>query len=328
LAWYQLPAISVALAWGMFALLLCEFPELAKQAKVGIDDWASSSWRLQAYVALGGSFVRIFISNFNVPGWRSLLCVALLAPIYFYVYWNLGGRQKSRLESEARIDLLAACLGTATLGALARFELAPDAVVIGYAALVVAALLAGWLTQRLVFVLHGLVLLGFAAFRMSMGNFYHLHEPFGSSLSSSIIAIALLACAVPLAYQVRKNEPVIAKAPGWFGLIVRQLQQPMFFVPVVLLVVLLFLKLSGGKLTGAWGVEGFVVFVLALWAKERSFRLTGLSLVMMSLCKLVYDAFYFGSGDVRAIVWIGVGILALLVALLYAKNREALREYL
>jgi hypothetical protein len=328
LAWYQLPAISVALAWGMFGLLLFEFPELVKPAKIGLDNWACANWRAQAYVALGGSFARIFISNFNVSGWRSLLCAALLVPIYFYIYWNLGGRERSRFEKEARVELLAACLGTATLAALVRFELAPDAVVIGYAGLVVGTLLAAWLTRRLVFAFHGLVMLGFAAFRVAMTNFYHLHETFGASLSSAIVALALLACAVPLAYQVRKNEQAIAKTPDWFALIARHLEQPVFFVPVVLLVVLLFLKLSGGKLTGAWGLEGFVVFVLALWAKERSFRWTGLSLLMLSLCKLVYDTFFFDNPQVRYLTWIGVGILILVVAFLYGKNREALRDYL
>ena len=102
----------------------------------------------------------------------------------------------------------------------------------------------------------------------------------------------------------------------------------MFFVPVMLLAVLLFLKLSGGKVTGAWGLEGFAVFVLALWAKERSFRWTGLSLLLLSICKLVYDTFYFHNPQVRYITWIGVGIMILVVAFLYGKNREALREYL
>jgi hypothetical protein len=172
------------------------------------------------------------------------------------------------------------------------------------------------------------VMLGVTAFRISMSNFQHLHEQFGSSLSDSVWAIALLACAVPLAFQVRKNAKSAAGIPGWISALALRPEQPMFFVPVVLLVVLLFLKMSGGKLTGAWGVEGFVIFVLAIWAKERSFRLTGLSLLLLSIGKLVYDVFSFGSKLVQALTWIGVGILILVVALLYGKNREAFRDYL
>jgi hypothetical protein len=329
LAWYQLPAISVALAWGVFALLLFEFPELARSARIAAADSAAASWRAQAYVALAGSFVRIFISNFNIPGRASLLCAALLVPIYFYLYWNLSGRRKSGLETNVRIDVLVACLGTATLAALARFELPADDVVIGYALLVVCTLLTAWLTQRQVFLFQALVMLGVTAFRISMTNFYHLEEPFSTSLSSAVMAIALLACAVPLAFQVRKKPPASDHVPGWLGVLAQHPEQPMFFVPAILVAVLLFLKLSGVELTGTWTLQGFAVFVLALWAKERSFRLAGLSQLMVSVVKLaVYDILNSHNLLLRALTWIGVGALILVVGFLYSRNREALRDYL
>lgn len=327
LAWYQLQPIAVSFAWGIFALLLFEFPDLAKTLKIDVSKWAAS-WRAQAYVTLAGSFAHIFYSNFNAPGWGpAAYAVMPLVPIYFYVYWKLGRLETSRLEKSVRVEPLMACLGTATLAAIARFELPADAVVIGYAALVAGALLVAWLAQRQIFLYQAVVMLGITAFRISMNNFYRLHEPSGSSLSASIWAIALLVCAVPLAFQVRKNART-ADAPGWISALALHPEQPMFFVPVLLLAVLLFLKLSGGKLTGAWGLEGFVVFVLALWAKERSFRWTGLALLLLSICKLVYDTFYFDNPQVRYLTWIGVGILILVVAFLYGKNREALRDYL
>lgn len=327
LAWYQLPPNSVALAWGMFALLLFEFPDLVGSLKIGVTPWVAASWRAQAYVALAGAFVRVFIANFNVVGWAPALIVACLAAIYFFVYWELGRRELSRLEKDIHVQFLAACLGTATLAAIARFELPSDAVVIGYAGLVAGTLLIAWLARQQTFLFQALVMLGVAAFRIFMNNFQHLHEQFGSSLSGSIWAIALLACAVPLAFQVRKNGQA-ANTPRWFSVFALHPEQPLFFVPAALLVVLLFLKLSGGKLTGAWGVEGFVLFVLALLAKERSFRLTGLCLMLLSICKLVYDTFYFDDPQIRYMTWIGVGILILVVAFLYGRNREALRDYL
>jgi hypothetical protein len=103
----------------------------------------------------------------------------------------------------------------------------------------------------------------------------------------------------------------------------------MFFVPVALLAVLLFLKLSGSKMTGAWVLEGFVVFVLALWAKERSFRWAGLSLVLAGGLKLVaYDIFFVHNPMVRAVAWIGTGAVIALLGFIYSSNRQALRDYL
>jgi len=325
LAWYQLRPTYVSLAWGLFGLLLFELPDLARTLKINVR--FAASWRAQAYVALSGSFAHMFYSNFNAPGWGPALWLVLLLPfIYFYIYWQLTG-QSADPRIKRRAEYFVACLGTATLAAMARFELGADAVAIGYAALVLLTLLTAWLAHRQIFLYQAMVLLVFAATRLSMTNFYHLKEPFSSSLSSSIWTIALLACCVPLALKVRSvTKP--GDYPGWASAIALHPEQPMFFVPVVLLVVLLFLKLTGGKVTGAWALEGFTVFVLALWAKERSFRLTGLSLLLLSIVKVVYDTIYFTNYQVRYLTWIGVGILILVVAFLYGKNREALREYL
>jgi hypothetical protein len=325
LAWYQVAPMYVSLAWGLFGYLLFEFPDAAK--RVRIEARFPASWRMQAYVALAGSFAHMFYSNFNAPGWGPALYVVLpLGPLYFYIYWLLT-RKSAVLKGTWRAEYFLACLGTATLAALARFELAADTVAIGYAALVVLTLLVTWLAHRQIFLYQSLVLLVFAAARLSMTNFYHLKEPFSASLSSSIWTIALLAFAVPLAFKVR-GAAKPGDYPGWTSALALHPEQPTFFVPVLLLGVLLFLKLSGGKVTGAWALEGFVVFVLALWAKERSFRLTGLSLLLLSIVKVIYDTIYFTNPQVRYLTWIGVGVLALVVAFLYGKNREALRDYL
>ncbi len=230
-------------------------------------------------------------------------------------------------SSKLLLEYALACLGTATVAALVRFETDPEWIVVGYAVMVLALMAVAWRIGHEIFLFQGLVMLGFTAFRTSMHNFYHLHESSSFSLSSSIWTIALLACGVPLAFLLRKN-PKFAKLPRWASMLTLHPEQPMFFVPVVLLAVLLFLKMTGGKVTLAWGVEGFAVFTLALWAKERSFRWTGLGLLMLCIGKLVYDTWYFNDPRVRYLTWIGIGVLVLVVSFLYGKNRDALREYL
>jgi hypothetical protein len=230
------------------------------------------------------------------------------------------------MSSKRIPEYLMACLGTATVAALVRFETQPEWVATGYAALLVALLALAWRAGQEIFLYQAMVMLGFTAVRTAMYNFYDLNGASSSSLTSSVWTISLLACGIPLAFLVRKTK--FRAIPSWASMFALHPEQPMFFVPVMLLAVLLFLKLSGGQVTGAWGLEGFAVFVLALWAKERSFRWTGLSLLLLSICKLVYDTFYFHNPQVRYITWIGVGIMILVVAFLYGKNREALREYL
>lgn len=230
------------------------------------------------------------------------------------------------MSSSRLLQYLLATMGTATIAALIWFETDPEWVVAGYAFLVLALMGTVSLIGQEIFLLQAMVVLGIAAFRIAMRNFYHLNEPFSSSLSGAIWAIGLLALAVPLGFLVRKRE--FAGLPGWAGALARRPEQPLFFVPVILLVVLLFLKLSGFKMTMAWFGEGFVVFTLALWARERSFRLTGLALMMLSIGKLGYDTLSFKDPLVRTAAWIGIGLLVLVVSFLYGKNREALRDYL
>jgi hypothetical protein len=329
LVWYQVQPITVSLIWGLFAVLLFEFQDLAKPVKIELSPPEATSWRAQSYVALAGSFAHIFYANFNVPGWGPALYNVLpLAAIYFYFYWQIGRHEISRLEKSIRVEPLLACLGTATLAAVMRFELPADRVVIGYAALLCGTLLVAWIAQRMIFLFQAFALLVLAAVRMSLYTFYHLHDPFAHHLASAIWAIALLACGVPLAFQVRKISRNVT-VPGLLQPLAIHPEQPMFFVPVALLAVLVFLKFSGNEVTGGWGLEGFGIFVLALWAKERSFRLTGLSLLLVSALKLaVYDSLYFNNQLARILAWIGVFGLILIVGFLYGKYREALRDYL
>jgi hypothetical protein len=233
-------------------------------------------------------------------------------------------------KAQRFMTYLLACLGTATVASLIRFESAPEAVVIGYAAMVLVLELVAWFTGQEIFIFQALAMLGVAGFRIATHNFFYLHESFSSSFPSAIWAISLLAIGVPLSFLLRKRERSRGtSAPGWARFFFEHPEQPMFFVPVLLLTVLLALKMPGGMITLAWGIEGMVLFVLALLAKERSYRLTGVALLVLCLGKIVcWDVWQIDDPRARYLTLIGVGGLLLVVSYLYGRNREALREYL
>ena len=94
LAWYQLEAVNISLAWGTFGLLLYELPELLKSLKIDVSR-SAANWHGQAYVALLSSFAHLFYANFNSPVSGSFLQVVTdprivtvipLVFVYFYVY--------------------------------------------------------------------------------------------------------------------------------------------------------------------------------------------------------------------------------------------------
>lgn len=327
LGWYQLEPINVSLAWGVFGLILFE---------IGFEK-TSAYLRAQAYVALVCSFAHLFYSNFNTPlavGTLDphLLLIVLLVPVYFWIYWRLNGKaSRAEAESRFRIAYLLAYIGTATVAALAWFELPLEAVVIGLAAVVLALLAVAWLMRLPVFLHQALIMLAVTVFRLVMHNFRNLDESFVSGLSSSVWSIALLTVGIPVAFQLRsKNEKGENQAPqNKFAALVQRPEQALFFASVGLTAVLLYIRAQGMVLTLDWCIEGVVVILGAFFVKEKSFIWTGLVLLLLSSGKIFID---LGTAhvdkSVRYLAMMGVGAIILVAGYLFAKNREALREYL
>ncbi|HYX53842.1 MAG TPA: DUF2339 domain-containing protein [Candidatus Limnocylindrales bacterium] len=220
-----------------------------------------------------------------------------------------------------------ACLGTATIASLVRFEAAPEYVSAGYSAIVLALLATSWRTRHEIFTYQALAMLGVTAFRISLYNFYSMDKPAGSAWTSSLWAIGLLAAAVPFGFLLRKSASTPA-SDQWFLKLSEHMEQPLFFVPVVLMAILLLLK-TPDLVTLAWGAEGVLVFLLALVARERSFRLTGLSLIMLCVGKVVvWDVWHYADARARYLTLIGIGLILLVISFLYGRYREAFRELL
>lgn len=108
----------------------------------------------------------------------------------------------------------------------------------------------------------------------------------------------------------------------------RRPEQIQFFAAITLLTFMLALKMRAGMVTIAWGVEGVCIVLLALAVKERSYRLTGLGVLLLCVGKvMVLDAWGLQPRD-RYITFIIVGIALLSVSFLYSKHRDAIRQFL
>ena len=126
------------------------------------------------------------------------------------------------------------------------------------------------------------------------------------------------------------------RAPGgdqtssrnWLAAILRHPEQFMFFAPVVLLTLMLALKMRAGMVTVSWGLEGVLIVLIALAVNERTFRLTGLVVLLLCVGKvLAMDAWGLAPRD-RYITFIILGAALLLVSFLYSKYRDAIRQFL
>ena len=295
LLWYEVPPVGVALGWSLFALILLE---------TGLK-LQSPQLRTQAYAGFTASFLRVLVVNLNAAGSMGLLSarvytIAPLAIAFYYVYGRLSyaGHHPLTFERKWRIAGLHCLFGTIALAALLRFEVDADLVAAAWAALVLLLVAVAWKTGRRIFLDHGL-LLGFAIlFRGVLHNLYqrsYFPAPWGHGPFISLgTAIVLLFLVLPFARALRRPVPETTHSNRLMTIACALDRRPdlvFFFVPFLLLTALLAVELPSGMVTLAWGIEAFAVFALALSLRERAYRLSAVSLLLLCVLKIVCSTF-------------------------------------
>ena len=108
----------------------------------------------------------------------------------------------------------------------------------------------------------------------------------------------------------------------------RHPEQWFFFAPFVMMVAALAVKLSSGYITIAWSLLGLATFLLALVVGERSFRLAGVALLLVSVAKIVLmDVWNLPTPD-RITTFIILGLALIGVSFLYTRFSGTIRRYL
>ena len=336
LAWYELRPVGVADAWVIGALILLELG-LGRQ---------KLSLRLQAYVALLSAFLRIFFGNLNadgLPGEVSprFYTVVPIMLAFFYAYWRLRDAELNAAEQKFRAAEICCWLGTISVGSLMRFELEADWVATAWAALALALIAVAWRSGKKLFLYQALLVIAGVLFRTVLHNFYersYFPSPLWQSRWITVesrwvivaITVALLLACLPFTFKIRRKCE-ISEESGIVRVIqnlARRPEQFVFFAAVGILTVLLGVEMRHGMVTLSWGVEGLAIFVLALWMGERSFRLTGLGLILLCVGKILLDDVWRLNPRDRYLTFIVLGVASLLMSFLYTRNREAIRRYL
>jgi hypothetical protein len=328
LIYYELRPVSVAVGWAALGVLLFE---------LGCST-GSRALRLQGYVALASSFARLFFVNLNaepVPGELSarVYTIVPLALAYFYVYARIAGSTDEGLATERslRVAHVHAWFGTVALAALMRFELDPNWVAAGWAGMVAAAMAVAWLTEKRVFLAQALVMSYAALFRGLMYNLYGSATPSGLWTQGRLMtlgaAAGILLLSLPFAFKLRLL-PADRPHASWLARLTHRPEQHLFFLAVALITLLFAREMHSGMITVSWGVEGVAVFLIALAAGERSYRLTGLGLLLLCVGKIVLlDVWEMGMRD-RTITFVVLGLALLLVSFLYNRFRDTIRQYI
>jgi len=326
LLWSEIPSIVLAVAWAAFGVTLFE-----------LGFGLHRRYLLhQGYALLAMSFVRILFVDMVwtevAPAHSRITTVAPLIVVYFWVYQRATSRSMDS-PAEQFAAAAAAWAGTIATGALLLLEVRLEWVAISWALLALVLLLAGWLLQRDLFVAQSLTLLAASAGRALVFNLL-APAPVTADLFQSRLFCAGAVClamflALPIAFQVRRRYVEKGLEPGslWQQLL-RQPEQSFFFVPLVLVTTLLALELRAGVITIGWSALGVLAFLFALLVGERSYRLAGLSLLLLGVGKIVFVDIWHATPTDRYITLIVMGIALLLVSFLYSRYREKILEFL
>jgi hypothetical protein len=325
LIWYEISALSVAVAWMMFGLVLLE---VSLQLRARFLCW-------QAFAALVASFVRIFFVNLEASGTTGYLSPRLttvlpLAIAYFFADWRLRRAQASDPKAKRNeAETVFTYLGTATLAALMYCELKDSWVATGWAGLTLALIASAYVLKRRDFLYQSFLMAFAVAFRVIAYNLLQSEFaslPFWKSPKYYAgTAIALLFAALPIAFALRRP----ASRPNdvsWMP--DSRPEQVFFFVPFGLLTALIAHESTRGQLTITWGIEGLVVFLFAVMVAERSFRLAGLALLLVCVAKIFFLDVWGLDPQSRYITLIVLGGALVLVSFLYSRHKEKFREYL
>ena len=333
---YEIYAAAIALGWAVFGAVLFEFGVLRR----------SLNWRLQGYATFALAFARLYLLNAGFSPRDLLLYTLPIAVIFYYAYVHLtlmDAGESSRtfaFDLQNQVAPILAYLGSATLSFFTLHYFHSEPALIAWATLALLFIAIAWFTHQDVF-LHHSVLLAFLLFlrTFSYELFARFQVPGNPRFPNRVWYVAvtcaiLFACqafAFPLRTRMAAAGDYHTSKSGLVPSVSRFLRRPeqlYFFLPMILVTVLILQEVPTGRVTIAWGIEAVVTFLFALVVGERSYRLAGLSLLLTCVAKiLVLDVWRQQRSD-RYITFIILGVALLLVSFLYTRYSETINRYL
>jgi hypothetical protein len=298
---------------------------------------------IQSRILLLASFARIFFADLNSVATighfsARVVTVSLLAALYFYVALTSG--------ESSRFRAILFWLGTIAVVSLIRFQLSAEWVAVAWAAIVVVLYFAGGIRKLATFRDQSFGLALLVGVRCAFDNFYQIGRwHFTNTRTATVVAASALFYVLFVVTQITKqtreeSDAADAENPAKrggrlrnallrFWTLVRIYPQHLFFfVPTILLTVLLSLEVRRGYLTAAWGLEALIIFLIVLKMDERAYRWFSLLLFVLCVGRIIVHDVWNLDALGRIISFMGLGLTLLAVSFLYAKHRELLRKVL
>jgi hypothetical protein len=327
LAWKELDSVTVALAWGFLALGLFEIGKATQLAQL----------TRQAHVLAALSFARLFMANFIALGQsmgisHRLLSVLPITALLYYLYVETLAAPRLKLFGrELDLPRLYVWAAGIALVALARFELGRAYAVVGMAPLFVAFVLVGRRFAIVDFRAQAYLVAVLTFARCWATNAYLVGAAFGMPERLVTMVPVIVAFAVTTAICLRPSG--ISYGSG--GNVLRRSlsfadanpQHVFAFLGAALTAILFYYELPIGWVTLALAIEALILILSGIATEQRSFRLYGLTLLLIALLKLVVIDVRDVEPIYRILSYIGLGLILLLASLLYTRYRSVVERY-
>ena len=270
-----------------------------------------------------------------------LLEVLILACVGYLLFERTRTRDRCT-RHEHIVGLAADALGTLSIALWFAYRFPSDWIPVPggetwvtaiWAAMATTLLALAWFLRRKTFLVQAIVL-AFAV--LARGVFLDLFADSPASfwygpLFHLAVAALILVAALPFAFLLRNQDRFGESSiplPPDLDLGLRHPEQVFFFTAFALEALALAFKLSSGRITIAWSLLGLGVFLFALLVGERSFRLAGLGLLLVSVAKIILMDVWKLSPTDRYITLIVLGLALLLVSFLYTRFATVIRKLL
>ncbi len=325
------PGWPLTLLWALLALVLLETALRRHSLRL----------RLQSYAVLLAALLRLAAFNFTGRGPASLTDTRLWAGLGVLnaciLLQERLRRASATVPEHERTAVLAATLWSASalVSTLLYVELPERWLAAGWAAFALA--LAAFSLVRDSHRLRSKALL-LVVLAVARALWLNLLPAWDRALTVNwgpdwgrlpfFTAVALLLAGIPIGFRLRARPLADLSKPSPFTAALRRPEQLFFFAALTLLVLWLPADFQHGALTMAASLLGVAVFLGALAAGERSFRLAGLGLLLLGVAKLLLVDVWGLAPTERYLLLIGVGVALLLVSFLYSRFAHRIKQYL
>jgi uncharacterized membrane protein len=343
-AWDLSPSLYLAVIWVALGVALFEVGRLTGKAALRWQGLVLTGLAFGLCIFFdidsGGPAAAVSNPAFSVVNSDLLEVLVLAGAGYLFLERTMNRERTGKSEHVA--GTIADGLGTLVVALWFAFRFpstwvpVPDGAVwvtVIWAGMATLLMALAWLMRRRAFVVWAIMLAVAVVIR---GLFLDLVDTtpadfWQGPLFHVAVAALILFAALPFAFQLRKTafwEGGSIQLPAEVVAVLRRSDQWFFFTPFGLMVAALALKLSSGHITIAWSLVGVGVFLFALAVGERSYRLAGLSLLLLSVVKiLVMDVWALTPPD-RYMTLIVMGLALLAVSFLYTRFGTVIRRYL